>query len=553
MLKFVSLVLLLCISLGANSQVRSVRVILPKERSAMMDTTKAILIKQLKNRSGVKIVNDTTAELTIELGRGGTGGAESFSIQDKGKRHIQITGADDPGILYGTGKFLRTSRFDQNSFTPGTWRGSSAPSGKVRGIYLATHFNNFYEAAPIGEVQNYVEELALWGVNYIVIHFAHWQYTSYYDADAQQALTRFREIMGIARACGMKVGLLQVPNQGFKYTRNEFLNTPVPDELGRRGHFGVNLDPSNEGANKLLKENWHYLLEQFKDMGLDVVAFFPYDEGGCGCDKCWPWGAKGYPKICRELTEMAKAQFPAAKIVLGTWMYDTPEAGEWEGLTNLLKKDNSWLDYIMADAHEDFPRYPLDKGVPGNLPLVNFPEISMWGQHPWGGFGTNPLVHRLQRLWDQTSNKLSGGFPYSEGIYDDMNKVICAQLYWGKEKVSTTGIIKEYVAYEYGQDVVDEVTKAIEILESNHVRKQIKASAIEAFKLIVQAEKKITPQVAKSWRWRILYLRALIDQEMYKRGGKLEGEVLKAAFNELTEIYHAENAHSRPIHPPVIK
>lgn len=34
------------------------------------------------------------------------------------------------------------------------------------------------------------------------------------------------------------------------------------------------------------------------------------------------------------------------------------------------------MNYILADAHEDFPRYPLDVGVPGRLPLLTFPEIS---------------------------------------------------------------------------------------------------------------------------------------------------------------------------------
>jgi hypothetical protein len=100
---------------------------------------------------------------------------------------------------------------------------------------------------------------------------------------------------------------------------------------------------------------------------------------------------------------------------------------------------------------------------------------------------------------------------------------------------------------------VNDVSRAIEILEANHNRKQIKANAVEAFNLLQQAERKLTAQTLKSWRWRILYLRALIDREMYERGGKLEGELLKAAFNELTEIYHAQNAHSMPIRPPVIK
>lgn len=551
-LKILQALFLLCISLYGFSQVQTVRIIVPKGAGTVIENTKRILETQITRRADVKIVKDGSAQLTIELIKEAADLPESYRISDKGKSHIQIAGADGPALLYGAGRFLRTSRYGSNGFTPGSWRGTSTPKGKVRGMYLATHFNNFYEAAPIEDVQKYVEELALWGINSLVIHFANWQFTAFNDIDAQKTLTRFRQIMGIAKACGMKVGLLQVPNQGFKFTKNEFLNTPVPDELGRRGHFGVNLNPSNVQADKLLKENWAYLLDQFKDIGLDLMVFWPYDEGGCGCDQCWPWGARGYPKLCKALAGITAQKFPGINIVLSTWMYDTPPAGEWEGLTKFLSKGNNWLHYVMADSHEDFPRYPLDKGVPGNLPLLNFPEISMWGQGPWGGYGANPLTNRLQRLWNQTEHKVSGGFPYSEGIYEDLNKIICAQLYWDGDR-QTSDIVKEYIAYEYSPDVVNDVSRAIEILEANHSRKQIKANAVEAFNLVQQAERKLTAQTLKSWRWRILYLRALIDREMFERGGKLEGEVLKSAFNELTEIYHAQNAHSMPIRPPVIQ
>lgn len=543
---------LICISWHGFTQVQTVRIIVPKGSGAVMENAGRILATQITGRADVKLINDASAQFTIELLKERISVPESYTITDKGKTYVKIGGGDEAGVLYGVGKFLRTSRYDKNGFTPGAWRGTSAPMGNVRGMYFATHFSNFYEAAPIEEVQQYVEELALWGINHLVIHFATWQYTSFYDAEAQKALTRFRQIMGIAKACGMKVGLLQVPNQGFKFTKNEWLNTPVPDDLRRRGHFGVNLDPSNAQANQLLKENWVYLLDQFKDIAIDLAVFWSYDEGGCGCDQCWPWGARGYPVLCKELAAITQEKFPGVNIILSTWMYDTPPAGEWEGLTKFLNKGNNWLHYIMADSHEDFPQYPLQNGVPGNLPLLNFPEISMWGQSPWGGYGANPLANRFQRLWNQTDNKVSGGFPYSEGIYEDLNKIICTQLYWdGSRKASD--IVKEYIAYEYSPDVVNELSQAIEILESNHNRKQIKATAIEAFNFVQQAERKLSIQTLRSWRWRILYLRALIDQEMYKRGGKLEGEVLKAAFNELTEIYHAQNAHSMPVKPPVIK
>ena len=97
----------------------------------------------------------------------------------------------------------------------------------------------------------------------------------------------------------------------------------------------------------------------------------------------------------------------------------------------------------------------------------------------------------------------------------------------------------------------------VEVLEQNHPRnhptRQIGPSAEEACRQAQQIDAKLTSQARSAWRWRILYLRALIDREMFRTRGKLEGKALKDAFDELTEIYHAQNAHSMPIRPPQIR
>jgi len=146
----------------------------------------------------------------------------------------------------------------------------------------------------------------------------------------------------------------------------------------------------------------------------------------------------------------------------------------------------------------------------------------MWGQGPWGGYGANPLPMRLQRLWNQTNKKLSGGFPYSEGIYEDLNKVICGQSYWNPDR-RASDTIKEYVAFEYSPDVVGDVAAAVEIVEQNHLRDRITPRAGKAYELIQAAEKKLSLQSRGAWRWRILALRALIDNELLKHHGRRVG------------------------------
>ncbi|PYU87956.1 MAG: hypothetical protein DMG08_26925, partial [Acidobacteria bacterium] len=60
-----------------------------------------------------------------------------------------------------------------------------------------------------------------------------------------------------------------------------------------------------------------------------------------------------------------------------------------------------------------------------------------------------------------------GGFPYSEGIYEDLNKVILSQFYWDAKK-DALSTVKEYVSFYLSPVVAEETVKLVEILERNH-------------------------------------------------------------------------------------
>jgi hypothetical protein len=415
---------------------------------------------------------------------------------------------------------------------------------------------NYYEAVPIDELHQYIEELGLWGYNTILIHFPKWQFNGLADPAARKWLDRFKVVLGQARRSGLQVGLIQVPGEGYKNAPAEYRKTKqVPGRF--RGNFGVNLCVSKPEVRQHLHQIHEEFLDEFKQVGLDYFCFWPYDEGGCGCPDCWPWGARGFPSMSQELTPSIRARFPGIRIILSTWCFenenDKNPDGEWVGLTSVLARDKSWVDYIMADGHNDyFPKYLLESGVPGGLGLLNFPEISMFGMGPWGGYGANPAPAHFERLWGRIKHMAAGGAPYSEGIYEDLNKAIYAQFYWEPERKAEE-TVREYAAFEFGPERADDVLEIVRIFEANHSRSRIGPNARNAFELAGRTDAALTPQARTSWRWRICYLRALIDKELFERKGKLEGDTLKAAFEELTRIYHVENAHSMPIKPPKIK
>ncbi len=537
---------------GANREPAStVRVLLPRDAGAVAQSAARVLGRHIEQRSDARVVSDRDAGCTIEFDLNPRIGAEGFRILDGPAGSVRILGGDERGLLYGAGKLLRTSRYE-GGFTPGDWRGASQPDGDLRGIYLANHFNNYYEAAPAEDLERYVEDLALWGYNLLSLGFPHWQYDSYEDPACRAMIEHMRRLIRAAKAVGMRVTVGVALNGGFRSTPQELRCTPVPDPLGRHGNFGVNLCPSKPDARAELLRHWSRLLDEFADPPIEFVTFWPYDEGGCGCEQCWPWGARGYIDLGRAVSSLVREKRPGIKVIVSTWTFDTPPDGEWEALSRSLAEGPPWADVIQADSHEDFPRYPLEHGSPGGLPLINFPEISMWGQHPWGGYGANPLPARLQRLWDQTQGRLSGGTPYSEGIYEDMNKAIVSQLYWDPAK-PTIETVREYAAFEFSPAIADDVVAMVQVFEANHLREQIGPSAEEAWELAQAADAALSPRARTSWRWRLLYLRALIDREMLRSHGQLRGAVLRDAFRELTDLYYAGDSHSMPIRPPQVE
>lgn len=189
---------------------------------------------------------------------------------------------------------------------------------------------------------------------------------------------------------------------------------------------------------------------------------------------------------------------------------------------------------------------------------------------PWGGFGATPLTRRAQAQWNAVKRVSNGGFPYSEGIYEDITKAVISQLYWSDRPAEQT--VREYAAFEYSPAVAGDVAKVIATLEQNHhwrwwpgelegvkldlnwfpsrgARPQADPGAQEAYETVQRVDGLLSPQARKAWRWRVLYLRALLDAELRANDGKPNARC-KEAFAELIEIYHARNANPA-IRPPL--
>jgi hypothetical protein len=474
--------------------------------------------KTVSDRIPVEFTDDgMTVELKIDKS---ISNEESFLISGENK-YWSITGSDELGLYFGIGKFLHIAKWCEKDFIPQATKGVITPECHFRAMYFATHFYNFYHVATAEALKQYVDDMLLWGYNTILCILPVVTLKEQ-DPNFDQEVERIKRIFVAAKERGMRIGILICLNQGFMDAPAE-LSSELPDDLTFRGDLGRNICISKTSGLEYMRRVWQRMLGAFKDQELEYIITWPYDEGGCGCKDCRPWGARGYLNGCIELRKETQSLYPNAKFIISTWAYDVPDdEGEFEGLYKRLTGDMSWADFLMVDAHREYPRYPLEHKL--IKPIVNFPEISMWGLGPWGGFGANPLPERFQRIWNDSKHILDGGLPYSEGIYEDISKIQFAGYYWKKDRV-WTDIMAEYIGYEYSSSpsVIENATEIMRLIEINHTRcvkgTNLKPDMDAAEKAMLLAEKvdsELSEKRRNSWRWRILYIRAKLDYKRYK-------------------------------------
>lgn len=408
----------------------------------------------------------------------------------------------------------------------------------VRGIYFATHFGNWYVNAPVESVCAYIRELAARGTNHLML----WLDTSNcYSPDAPETealVGRLRRFIDAARDAGMRVGLVRVANEAWRNSPPEWRANPA----GGRGAIMLSdLCPSHAGARDLIARTSSEVFGLFEH--LDFLCLWPYDSGGCGCDGCRPWGGNGFLASAGIVARVFRERFPQGQIILSTWLMDPDE---WRAIRAQLESDRlPWVDALMAELFRgEYPPDLLRGEVPRNLPLLGFPEISMEGMTPWGGCGANPRPGAIEKRWHTFGRHLSGGFPYSEGIFEDVNKAVYAGLYDAPDR-AVDDILRDYAAREFSPGVAEDTVEMLRLMETTLPRQGLSAKCLDNARrvedLACSIESRLRHEVAAGWRWRVLRIRARIDALLQEHKGAVTPE-LKAQLAELHAVYHTDES-----------
>ena len=543
------------------------------DRKCALDTKLTLKVDRKLPKEGFRIASvykQGEATLTVDV--------IGHKLIDCG---IQVSGGSEAAVLYGLGKLLRNGSFKDGKFLPGSWRGVSSPAKPYRIVYLAAHFYNFYHCAPMDKMKKYLEDLALLGFNGLKLAIPSSLFSSddkpsklpkvlnaqaclYYLTGGKKERDATVKRIAELYAYGKELGMLAVSSagltSGFPDTPKELRAVPPMSSY----HY-YDICPSAPGGLELiLKNDEKRIRTADRYIKPDLLTFWPYDEGGCACPKCSPWGYNGMFRTSEKVAALYRKYFPKARFIYCTWLFDHKEEGEWKGLyRRFAKGEGKWSDIMLADSHGDFPAWPLEHGVPEGKELITFPEISMWGRYPWGAYGAIAMPERFSRIFGQSEQVSSGGMLYSEGIFEDINKVLYAAFFWnGSNEWLET--LREYCRYEFLSEDTGEFIALIRALEHSHeglewlvgpkdkrgkFTKYVKmpenglSDAAADLKRFRSFEKKLSPPARKTWRWRQLMIRAEMDAELAKTKGKTSAKI-NALLKELEQMYHIDPARS---------
>ncbi len=477
---------------------------------------------------------------------------------------FSLSAGNDVTLHAAFGRWLLEATFDGKGgyLAPRNLPIDFTPAKPLRGMYFATHFHNFYHEAPLEEVYEVIDDLALRGCNSLLVWFDMHHYNSMEDPEAQELVQRLRAILSYANRIGMGGSLTMLSNEAFKNSPEEMRAEWWPQngyhtELD--GHYKMEICPNKEGGIEKILEYRRQMLEYFKDLKIDYVVYWPYDQGGCTCEKCAPWGAKGYLKLFPYFKALIREMMPNTEIILSTWYFDGFTTGEWEAFYPHLS-DGSLKDvpYIMSFFFNgEVPECIKKNGIPEGVKFIDFPEISMYSCRPWGGFGASVLTEFLDKTNAVCSPLYQGGFPYSEGVFEDANKFIQLASYSGLYPHAHDAL-KAYIKYEFCCDD-DELYQAILKTETALARSIPKApdhiSQIEntadiqfVYDTLEKYNNLLPASVTSSRSFRLFYLRAVMDFELMNHGFcHLNSEKCKAVAEEIYRIYHYVPGTSRAL------
>jgi len=401
---------------------------------------------------------------------------------------IWVIGADARGVLFGAGRLLRLLDWGpQRVSLAETTDVCTAPAYPIRGHQLGYRARaNSYDAWNAATYEQYIRDLVLFGCNAI-------ENIPFQDDQPSPHMTVPRDEMNklLSQMCD-------------RYDLDYWVWTPVVFDLH---------DQAQRAAELQRHESLYAACPR-----LDAVFVPGGDPGANPPQLLLPF--------LEDIGARLMARHPGARVWLSLQWFGDGQIGSIYRYIDEHKPN--WLGGLVAGPSS--PPIPETRArLSREYRLRHYPDIThtVRCQYPvpwWdpafsltlGRECPNPRPAYYAYLHNWLAPYTDGFLTYSDGIHDDVNKVIWSARGWDPQ-VDVREALRDYARVFFRPDLAEPVADGILALEKNWEGPLAENGAVESTLAYWQALERKAPELKGNWRWQLCLLRSVYDAYVRRR------------------------------------
>lgn len=255
--------------------------------------------------------------------------------------------------------------------------------------------------------------------------------------------------------------------------------------------------------------------------------------------------ADDFVERCEKISKMLKELHPSAE------MWPSAQAPhiypDWgEAFTEELNKEPDGIDGVIMGPNHAYPMHELRKKIPARYPLRFYPDITHnvrceypvhfleddWHYSLCSALSrecVNPRPQEFSALHRIFSPYTVGSVSYSEGVHDDLNKMVWSDLEFNPETNIRDSIL-DYARFFMFKADAEKITDGIFGLEKNWDCDPLFNPCIDyTYRLFCELKRDYL-FLYENWRFEILYFRACCDRFIRKKRLAETDELNEARF-----------------------
>ncbi len=395
---------------------------------------------------------------------------------------VWIVGADPRGVLFGAGRLLRQMHWAAGTASiPESLDIVTAPVSRIRGHQLGYRNRaNSWDAWDVEQFEQYIRDLAVFGTNAI-------ENIPFQDQTEGPLMHVPRDVMnrGISEICD-------------QYGLDYWVWTPAVFDLRdntRRAAMLTRLETLFGECPRL-----------------DGVFFPGGDPGHNPPEQVLPF--------LEDVAVRLRHAHPEARIWLSLQNFNSRQIDTV--FSHIEHRPLPWLGGLVAGPSSP-PLAEMRRRLPPQYGLRMYPDIThnklcqfpvpWWDQAyalTLGREAINPRPVQYARIHHALAPLSDGFITYSDGVHDDVNKVVWSLRGWDPGH-PVRDMLVQYARYFFGPQVAETAADGILALEKNWQGPLAENASVDGTRMLWQRLEERAPHLEDNWRWQMNVLRSYCD------------------------------------------